>query len=76
MLRMFVGFFLSLLLPPTYTGRKYLNRALQRHNLTIPDDMIDGIVAECIADAKKTARLAKMAGSHDLSNWPANPSTG
>jgi hypothetical protein len=70
--RMFVGFVLSLVLPPTYTGRAYLVQALRQHGLKMEDDLINEIVAKCIPDSKKRSKLARLAGTSDLANRRAN----
>jgi hypothetical protein len=72
MIRMFVGFILSLVLPPTYTGKKYLIQALTLHDVAMPDELIEQIVQKCIPDAKEKAKLARLAGTHELANWRAN----
>jgi hypothetical protein len=69
---MFVGFVLSLVLPPTYTGRTYLVQALRQHGLTMPNDLISEIIEKCIPDAKKKAKLARLARTYDLASWRAN----
>ncbi len=67
-----MGLIAAYTLPAKITGRAYLLERCKRHNLAMPLDIVDEIVAQCEADAKKKADVAKMWNDHDLSNWRVN----